>query len=60
MTTTPDKPLCTGIRFPKDLLEQLKVAAADRDVSLNWLVVRLCKESMEKLIPEEDFRLVRD
>lgn len=49
----------TAIRFPTDLLEQLREAAADRDLSVNYLVVRAVEDFLRRLIPAEEFRLTR-
>ena len=42
MTTThaQKQRTATAIRFPDDLHEQLRVAAEERDLSINYLVVK--------------------
>lgn len=49
----------TAIRFPDELHEQLKTAAEDRDLSINFLVVKAVEEFLERLIPADEFRLTR-
>jgi predicted HicB family RNase H-like nuclease len=49
----------TAIRFPDDLHDRLKAAAAERDLSINFLVVKAVEESLERLVPVEEFRLTR-
>lgn len=49
-----------GLRLPIELHDQLAAAAAERGVTLNWLVVRLCREGMERLKPLSDFRLTEE
>jgi predicted transcriptional regulator len=49
----------TAIRLPDELHEQLKKAAEDRDLSINFLVVKAVEEFVERLLPAEEFRLTR-
>lgn len=49
----------TAIRFPDDLHERLRAAAEERDLSINFLVVKAVEEFVENLIPVEDLRLTR-
>jgi predicted HicB family RNase H-like nuclease len=49
----------TAIRFPDQLHEQLKNAAEERDLSINFLVVRACEEFVERLLPAEEMRFTR-
>ena len=44
----------TAIRFEKELHEQLKAAAAERDVSINWLVNRACRAFLAQLVPVDE------
>lgn len=53
------KRLTTGIRFPEDLHERLKTAAEERDLSINYLVVKAVEEFLDNLIPVEELRLTR-
>ncbi len=49
----------TAIRFPDPLLDRLRDAAEDRDLSVNFLVVKAVEEFLDRLIPAEEFRLTR-
>lgn len=49
----------TAIRFPDELHEQLKQAAEDRELSINFLVVKAVEDFLPRLIPVEDFTLTR-
>ena len=49
----------TAIRFDPELLDDLHAAALERMVSVNWLVSRLCKEGLAKLIPVDELRLTK-
>lgn len=44
----------TAIRFPPELHERLREAADDRDVSINWLVVRACEDFLPRLLPADE------
>jgi len=57
--TTPDGRVNTGCRFDPDLHAALQVAASDREVSFNWIVNRLCREGLERLIPVDEMRLTQ-
>jgi predicted HicB family RNase H-like nuclease len=50
----------TAIRFPPELHEQLRVAAGERDLSINYLVVRAVQDFLPRLIPADELRLTRD
>lgn len=50
----------TSIRFPADIHEQLTQAADERDLSVNYLVVRAVRDFLPRLIPADQFRLTRD
>lgn len=41
-----------SVRFPRDLLDRLDDEADKRDVSTNWLIIKLCEEGIERLRPE--------
>lgn len=47
----------TAIRFPDELHERLRQAADERDLSINFLVVKAVEEFVDNLIPVEDLRL---
>lgn len=49
----------TGLRFPEDLHAAMTAEARARGLTLNWLVVHLCREGMERLIPASELRLTR-
>ncbi len=51
--------LTTAIRFPEDLHAALKRAAEERDLSINYLVVKAVEDLIEDLIPVEELRLTR-
>lgn len=45
----------TAIRFERDLHERLDVAAAERDVSINWLVTRAVEQFLDRLVPVDEW-----
>lgn len=49
----------TAIRFPDDLHEQLRQAADERDLSVNYLVVKAVQQFLPKLIPADELTLTR-
>lgn len=49
----------TCLRFPTELYEELAAAAAERDVSINWLVNRAVAAFLEDLIPADEIRWTR-
>lgn len=49
----------TAIRMPESLHQELQQAAADRDLSVNYLVTRAVAEFLGKLIPADELRLTR-
>lgn len=51
--------MTTAIRFPEAVHEQLKTAADERDLSINFLVVKAVEEFLERLLPAGEFRLTR-
>jgi hypothetical protein len=51
--------MTTAIRFPEAMHEQLKEAADERDLSINFLVVKAVEEFLERLVPADEFRLTR-
>ena len=54
-----EKRVTTAIRVPERLHEQLVQAAQERDLSVNYLVVRAIEDFLERLIPAEELRLTR-
>lgn len=55
-----EKRYSVNYRIPKELHDKLKEAADDRDVTMNWLVIRALEEFLDRLIPAEELRLTRD
>lgn len=51
--------VCTALRLPRDLHARLSAAADERGVGMNWLIVRLLDESMDRLIPVSELLLTR-
>lgn len=49
-----------GYRLPTDLHERLMAAAAERDVSANFLVVKAVDHFLDRLLPVEEMRWTRD
>jgi len=49
----------TALRLPVDLHDRIKAAAADRDVSTNWLMERLLADGVDRLIPVDELVLTR-
>lgn len=50
----------TAIRFPAELHEQLRTAADERHLSINYLVVKAVEDFLDRLIPADELRLTRD
>jgi len=50
----------TGMRFPPELHARLVQAAAERDVSIGWLVNRACEHFLDRLLPVEEILLARE
>lgn len=49
----------TGIRFPPELHRELVEAAAEREVSVNYLVVRAVAYFLPRLLPVDEILLTR-
>jgi predicted transcriptional regulator len=49
----------TAIRFPDELHERLRVAAEERDFSINFLVVKAVEDFLGRLIPADELKLTR-
>ena len=47
-----DKTVTTTIRVPESMLDQVKQLAKRRDRSMNWMLLDLIREALEKRIPE--------
>lgn len=54
-----EKRVTTAIRVPEDLHGQLARAAEERDLSVNYLVVRAIEDFLDRLIPAEEMKLTR-
>jgi len=50
----------TAIRFPAELHEELRAAADERHLSINYLVVKAVEDFLERLIPADELKLTRD
>lgn len=48
------------VRFPTDLHDQLVRAAADRNLSVNWLVNAAVKDFLARLLPADEIRPTGD
>lgn len=46
----------TAIRFPEPLHKKLKKAAEERELSINFLVVKACEEFVANLVPAKDLK----
>lgn len=51
--------ICTGIRFEPGIHTRLTEAAADREVSINFLVNRACAAFLDELIPADEMQWTR-
>lgn len=49
----------TAIRFPAELHDALAAAANERDLSMNYLVVKAVEDFLPRLVPVDEFRLTR-
>lgn len=49
----------TGLRLPKDLHDRLKEAADERDLSVNFLIVKAVEDLLENLIPANELKITR-
>lgn len=49
----------TAFRLPKDLHHRLQEAAAERDLSANFLAVKALEEFLDHLVPADELRLTR-
>jgi predicted transcriptional regulator len=49
----------TAIRFPDSVHERLRMAADERDFSINFMVVKAVEDFLDRLIPAEELRLTR-
>jgi hypothetical protein len=56
----PDRRTATAIRFRPEIHEGLLAAAAERELSVNWLVNRACAEFLSRLIPPDEIQWTRE
>jgi predicted transcriptional regulator len=49
----------TAIRFPEAIHERLRDAAEERDLSVNFLVVKAVEDFLDRLIPADELKLTR-
>jgi predicted transcriptional regulator len=49
----------TAIRLPPEMHERLRDAADERDVAMNFLVIKAIGEFLERLIPVDEIRWTR-
>ena len=54
-----DQRRTTAVRLPPELHDRLKQAAADRDLAVNYLIVRALEDYLDRLIPVEELQLTR-
>lgn len=50
----------TAFRLPTELHARLTRAAAERDLSANFLAVKALEEFLDNLVPAEELRLTRN
>ena len=50
----------TAVRFPEAVHEQLRAAAEERELSINFLVVKAVEDFLRRLLPADEVRLTRD
>ena len=55
----PNGRTTTAIRLPPELHHRLQLAAKERQVSMNWLVIRATEEFLDHLIPVEELKWTR-
>lgn len=51
--------MTTAIRFPEAVHERLRLAAEERDFSVNFMVVKAVEDFLDRLIPADELRLTR-
>lgn len=47
----------TAIRFDPDVYERLLAESLIREVSVNWIVNRLVREGLTRMVPADEMRL---
>jgi hypothetical protein len=56
---TADERSSLMVRMEPELHARLRDAAADRDLSMNYLATKAIKEFLDRLVPTDEFRLTR-
>lgn len=56
---SPKARTATAVRFPDDVHDQLVRAAEERDLSVNYLVVKAVQDFLPRLIPADELTLTR-
>jgi predicted HicB family RNase H-like nuclease len=51
--------ITTAVRIPESLHSRLREAADERELSANYLIVRAIEDYLDRLIPADEFSLVR-
>lgn len=51
--------ITTAVRIPESLHNRLRDAADERELSANYLIVRAIENYLDRLIPADEFTLVR-
>lgn len=54
------KRVTTAVRVPERLHSRLTTAAAERDISVNYLVLKAVEDYLDRLIPADQLKLTRD
>jgi hypothetical protein len=55
----PDGRIGTHVRMTEDLHERLAAAAAEREVSVNWMITKACEDFLAHLIPVDEIMWTR-
>ena len=54
------KRVTTAVRVPEPLHSRLTTAAAEREISVNYLVLKAVEDYLDRLIPADQLKLTRD
>lgn len=55
----PEDRVTTAVRVPKELYDDLRKAANERQLSVNFLVVKALEDFVDRLIPVDELQLTR-
>ena len=56
-----DQPrVATAFRLPKELHERMQRAAAERQVSANYIAVRAIERYLDRMVPADELQLERE